>query len=220
LTPPPLNHLRLVHARDPGDPSLPGVDQAELLRRLQRGERAAAALLFDLHAPAIERILLRTIGSDQELDDLLHEVFVRALQSIHRLRDPEALEGWLRRLAVCAAMDLLRSRSRRRWLRLLPIESVPEPLAPELDEETREAVRITYRLLDQLPVEERVAFSLRVLDGMSLAEVAAACDCSLATVKRRIARAQATFDHAASTHPALASRGLVQRPLPGPEDDP
>ncbi len=190
------------------------------MRRLQRGERAAAALLFDLHSPGIERILLRTLGSDQELDDLLHEVFVRALQSIHRLRDPEALGGWLRRLAVCAAMDLLRSRSRRRWLRLLPQESLPEPFAPELDDETREAVRITYHLLDRLPVDERVAFSLRVLDGMPLAEVAAACDCSLATVKRRIARAQMAFDQAASMHPALATWRIAQRTAPGPEDEP
>jgi len=217
---PTTSHLRLVHACNPEAPAAPGIDQAELLRRLQRGERAAAALLFDLHSPGIERILLRTLGSDQELDDLLHEVFVRALQSIQRLRDPEALEGWLRRLAVCAAMDLLRSRSRRRWLRLLPLESLPEPPAPELDDETREAVRITYRVLDRLPVDERVAFSLRVLDGMPLAEVAAACDCSLATVKRRIARAQAAFEQAASTHPALATRSIAQRTKLGSEDEP
>lgn len=175
-------------------------------------------MLFDLHSPTVERILLRTLGSDQELDDLLHEVFMRALQSIHRLRDPEALAGWLRRLAVCAAMDLLRSRSRRRWLRFLPLESLPEPLAPELDDETREAVRITYSLLDRLPVEERVAFSLRVLDEMPLAEVAAACDCSLATAKRRIARAQMAFDRAASTHPGLATWRIEQRTAPSSEE--
>jgi RNA polymerase sigma-70 factor (ECF subfamily) len=146
------------------------------------------------------------LGTDQELSDLVHEVFVRAFESLHRLRDPQAFAGWLRRLAVCAAMDLLRSRRRRRrWLWFLPPEELPEQEAPGVDEATREALRATYEVLDTLPVEDRVAFSLRVLDGMPLADVAVACECSLATVKRRIARAEEAFFRGARRHPALES---------------
>lgn len=181
-------------------------DAGTLHQRLLRGERAAAAILFDRHAPMVERLLLRILGSDSELDDLVHEVFVRAFESAHRLRDPDAFAGWLRRLAVCAAMDLLRSRRRRRrWLWFLPPDEMPEVEAPGVDESTREAVKATYRLLDALPVEDRVAFTLRVLDGMPLASVALACECSLATAKRRISRAEQAFLTAARAHPALAT---------------
>jgi RNA polymerase sigma-70 factor (ECF subfamily) len=136
---------------------------------------------------------------------------MRAFESLHLLRDPGAFAGWLRRLAVCAAMELLRSRRRRRrWLWFLPPEELPEQEAPGVDEATREALRATYEVLDTLPVEERVAFSLRVLDGMPLAEVAVACGCSLATAKRRIARAEQAFYCAARRHPAL--EGWVSAP--------
>ena len=60
--------------------------------------------------------------------------------------------------------------------------------APEVDPEQREALAAVYRLLGQLPINERIVFALRVLDGMELADVARACSISVATVKRLAAR--------------------------------
>ena len=47
------------------------------------------------------------------------------------------------------------------------------------------------------------AFALRFVDGMELTEVAAACETSLATIKRRLARAGARFEAAARRQPVL-----------------
>jgi RNA polymerase sigma-70 factor (ECF subfamily) len=71
---------------------------------------------------------------------------------------------------------------------------------PELDE----AVRATYRVLAALPVDERIPFALRFIEGMELTEVARACDVSLATVKRRLTSAQKKFAKIASTYPELS----------------
>ena len=57
-----------------------------------------------------------------------------------------------------------------------------------------------------LPDDERMAFSLRFISEMQLTEVAAACRVSLATVKRRLARAESRFVDAAKDHPALRER--------------
>jgi RNA polymerase sigma-70 factor (ECF subfamily) len=67
----------------------------------------------------------------------------------------------------------------------------------------RDALRATYAALDALPADERVAFALRFIDGMELTEVAAACETSLATIKRRLARAEDRFEAEARKHPAL-----------------
>jgi RNA polymerase sigma-70 factor (ECF subfamily) len=53
-----------------------------------------------------------------------------------------------------------------------------------------------YRVLDQLPIEERFAWTLRLVEGQSLPEVAQICGCSLATVKRRVASAQRAISEA------------------------
>ncbi len=183
--------------------SFAGDDHA-LLRALGRGDRGAAAALFDRYAPLVERTMARVLGADSELADAVQEAFLRMLHSVHGVRDPQALPEWVIRVAVCTAVDALRRRKRRRWLLFEPAETLEQPGA-EADLEGREALKATYAVLDRLPVEDRTAFALRRIDGMELRQVASACDCSLATVKRRLERAEARFAALARRHPALRS---------------
>lgn len=51
-------------------------------------------------------------------------------------------------------------------------------------------LRAVYRVLDEMPVEERLAFTLHTMQGETMEVVARLCECSLATAKRRVSRAQ------------------------------
>jgi RNA polymerase sigma-70 factor (ECF subfamily) len=81
---------------------------------------------------------------------------------------------------------------------------VPEPAIPARDPATDEALRATYRILDMLPVDERIALVLRFAAEMTIAEAARAAHVSLATLKRRVQRAERRFLELAETEPALA----------------
>ena len=121
-------------------------------------------------------------------------------------RDPSALKPWLSRVAALTARKALRTRSRRAWLRLFTNAAQErrwEPAELGSDPEARQALRESYVLLDELPVDERIVFALRFIDGMELAEVAAACQVSLATVKRRLQRAERRFVGRATQRPVL-----------------
>ncbi|MEZ4313044.1 MAG: sigma-70 region 4 domain-containing protein [Polyangiaceae bacterium] len=74
------------------------------------------------------------------------------------------------------------------------------------DKEVRGALEATYAVLGELPADERIAFALRFIEGMELTEVAASCGVSLATIKRRIGRAEGRFVEKARRHPILAGR--------------
>jgi RNA polymerase sigma-70 factor (ECF subfamily) len=155
----------------------------------------------------VARILRRILGPDHELEDLHHDVFVRALRSVDDLRQPEALAGWLHAIAVHTAHGAIERRTRRRRWTLFgsdPSQPQPELQHPGADLEAREALRAAYRALDQLPADERVAFALRYFDGMELTEVAQASRVSLATLKRRLSRAEARFRQLAGQSPLLA----------------
>ena len=181
-------------------------DAALLVAGLRAGNPGAKAAFFARYAPHVERLVTHLIGPDRELADILQEVFVQALASVGSLRDPSALKPWLLRIATHCARRSLRARGRRAWLRFFvdsEEEAHFEPLTPELDAEGRETVRAVYASLDRLPADERIAFALRYIDGMELSEVAAACAVSLATIKRRIQRAEERFFGLASRHPAL-----------------
>jgi RNA polymerase sigma-70 factor (ECF subfamily) len=169
------------------------VDDTGLVEAVRRGHPAAKAELFDRYVHHVQRVLARILGGDQELADLLHEVFVRALGRIGTLEAPERLKSWLTGVAVLTARECLHRRWRGRWLRFLAAEDVPEIESSDASEEIREALRVTYAILDRLGTEDRIVFTLRFLEGLEVTDVASACGMSLNTVKRRIARAERRF---------------------------
>jgi RNA polymerase sigma-70 factor (ECF subfamily) len=181
-------------------------DDAALVHGLSTGNLAAKAAFFSRFAPDVERLITHLIGVDRELADLLQEVFAQALSSVHSLRDPNALKPWLLRIATNCARRLLRSRSRRAWLRLFvdaEEEAGREQMASGSDPVARETLRAVYAILNRMPADERIAFALRYIEGMELTEAAAACSVSLATIKRRLGRAELRFRSSALADPLL-----------------
>ena len=83
---------------------------------------------------------------------------------------------------------------------------VPEISAVPSNQEDRALLRSTYRVLDQLRSPERIAFSLRIIAGLEMSEVASACGVSLTTIKRRLHRAESRFLKEARRDPALRER--------------
>jgi RNA polymerase sigma-70 factor (ECF subfamily) len=181
-------------------------DEVALVEALRVNHPGAKAAFFQRHVKFVERIITHVIGFDAELADILQEVFVSALASIHTLQDPYALQPWLARVATLTARKVLRGRSRRAWIRRF-VDSAEEdryePVTSGADVEGRRAMRAVYAVLSALSADERIAFALRFIDGMELTEVATTCHVSLATVKRRLARAERRFLAIARNYPEL-----------------
>jgi RNA polymerase sigma-70 factor (ECF subfamily) len=174
---------------------------AALVGEIQKGSTAAAGALFDRYGAHVERLIWSLLGPESEAEDVLHEIFVRALEGIASVEDPSRLKSWLTGITVYTAREWIRRRTRRRWLRF--VEEVPEPPQPVASEEVNEATRCTFEVLRAMSSDDRVFFSLRFIEGMELSEVAVACDVSVSTAKRRIKDAEKHFITRAKRHEAL-----------------
>jgi RNA polymerase sigma-70 factor (ECF subfamily) len=184
--------LRLVRPL-PAVDTVEGIGAAEeVLRDLVARKPAAQRRLLATESGRVERILMRILGDARQIEDLTQEVFVRVFARVRDVREPAALRGFVASVAVFVAREAIRKKRRHKWLSFFSSDEVPDVVATD-DHEAREALGAIYRVLDSLDPDERVAFALRYIDGMELAEVAAACNCSLATVKRRIDRAGTKF---------------------------
>ncbi|MBX7079792.1 MAG: sigma-70 family RNA polymerase sigma factor [Nannocystaceae bacterium] len=179
-------------------------DDAELLALLRRGGAAAAALLHDRFAGDVHRVVARCLGPDADRDDVVHDAFVQILRGVGRVREAAGLRGWV----VAVAANTARSELRRRRFRRLfwSADPAPEPGVGDGDPEARDLLRRIYDHLDRMPTDERIAFVLRHIERHELTEVAKIVGCSLATAKRRIARASARFAALATSDPELARR--------------
>lgn len=176
------------------------LDDAALLARVRAKDPKAGDLLVEHCKDHIERVLYRVLGRTEDLDDLLHDTLIAVLEGVGGLREDVRFRGWLTQVTVFVARGAIRKRRRKWWL--VFTDEVPER-GTEVDDDTSEAMRATYRVLDRLDADERIAFALRKIDGMELTEVAAACNVSLATIKRWLTKAEARFFELAREEEAL-----------------
>ena len=167
----------------------------------------AVGRLIDRYSAIVRRSLYRVLGTTVDLDDLEQDTFVTVLARCHTLRDPDALRSFVVSVAMRLARNELRKRAIRRFVGLDVLDNVG---VPAHNPEAAQCARRIYAALDQLDPGVRIAFVLRHVEGCELTETAAACGCSLATVKRWLARAEGKLRAFASQDEVL--RALIDNP--------
>jgi RNA polymerase sigma-70 factor (ECF subfamily) len=165
----------------------PAETDSALLELVAGGDRAALGRLYDRYAPALVAAALRTLRSQGDAEDVLHDVFVEVWQ---QAGDYDARRGsvraWLFLRLRSRALDRVRRASARdlqldgEMAAALPSLSVEDPaLGPD-----RERVR---RALEALPAEQRSALVLAWFCGLSGAQIAERLSAPLGTIKTRLA---------------------------------
>ena len=164
----------------------------ELVERAQRGDSWAEEALFRRHVGRVAQVAQRLLGRTAEAEDVIQDSFVIALEQLPKLREGSAFRAWLLRIVVHQAHRRYRKRRMLTRLGFVSHDDV-DTLSGQAREDTDPELKAELKKLDglllQLSTKERFAWVLRYVEGYQLDEVAAACDCSLATVKRWIARA-------------------------------
>lgn len=146
--------------------------------------------LFRELAPYVAAVGLRLLGRRDEVEDLVQDVFLDAHRAREKLRVHHEAKRWLTVVAVRKARRRLRVRRMRGWLHLGRREEPEDLAATGAKPEDRVFLGQLYAVLDRLPVQERVAWTLRHVQGEQVKTIADSLRCSLATAKRRIAAAQ------------------------------
>jgi RNA polymerase sigma-70 factor (ECF subfamily) len=188
--------IAATSARPAGSPGAL-VDDAELVLRARAGDPRAEEAIYRRHVRYLGSIALRLCGRQQDAEDIVQETFALALPRLDQLREPGALRVWLARVAVSQARRLLR---RRRILSFVGLhdDSVPSDslCVADAPPEVRAELAQVQAVLATASPEERAAWWLHRVDGETLEATAEICDCSLATVKRRVAAAEARLARA------------------------
>jgi RNA polymerase sigma-70 factor (ECF subfamily) len=151
---------------------------------------------FRRYSPYVAAIALRLLGRDDEVDDIVQDVFLGAIKGIHQIRDPGAAKAWLATVTVRVVRRRLRMRRFKAVFGFDDVTYIDEPIAPGASADQRALLSRVYGVLDKIPVEARIAWVLRHMEGEKLEDVAQLTGCSLATAKRRIVAAQAVIEEA------------------------
>ena len=158
----------------------------------------AFADLFRSHAPFVCRCLRRLGLSPADADDVCQEVFLVVHRKLGTFEGP-SMRAWIYGICVRKASDFrkLAHKKRERVSAELP-EPEGRVDSAETSLENRRALAKLDRALAALDDDKRAAFILYEIEGLSLQEVASACECPLQTVYSRLASARRNVEHALS----------------------
>ncbi len=203
------------------------MDESQVIARARAGDARAFEVLMNRHATQVFNLALRVVRDPHEAEDLTQEAFVRAWRGLPRFRAEARFSTWLYRIVTNLCYDRLpRLRSELDALGALDTEAMAELPAAE---ETVEAALLTDELrvhlqqaLAGLPEGFRLLMTLRHLQRMSYAEIAAATGLPEGTVKSGIHRARGQLREAVACYqagdgrieestPALSGLGLPAR---------
>jgi len=151
---------------------------------------------FRTHAPHLRRIARRILGADDEVDDVVQDVFIRAHQRLPELRNAAAMRSWLGTITVRVARRRLRSSWFSRVWRGGDDTICVDLQDPGATPEQHSMVASFNRYLQRLPPDQRLAWVLCEVEEKTLPEAAKISACSLSTVTRRLQAAKSRIRRA------------------------
>jgi RNA polymerase sigma factor (sigma-70 family) len=180
------------------------ISDGDLARALAAGAAWATVETWDRFAPMVYTMAARTLGSESEADDIVQEVFYRLFLRAKTLREPDSLRSFVVSFAIRILKWELRRKRTRGWLSFQEPQTFIDLASESLDVESRDMLRRFYGFLNRLAPRERLVFSLRHLESMTVEEVGRSMDLSVSTVKRSLQRASTKMSRWIGADPGMA----------------
>ncbi len=171
---------------------------AEIIAAVLKGDTASFETLIQKYQPRVFATARRYARREDEVEDIVQEVFIKAFQKLGSYRGEAPFEHWLMRLAVRTCYDFLRAHQRNREISVTEFTRDEEQwlenfaAAPEAVNEDANAARdLIQKVLEQLPPEARLVIQLLEIEDRTVKEIAELTGWSETLVKVRAFRARA-----------------------------
>lgn len=175
-------------------------DELELIERLKQGDEAAFRTLVERYQDLVYNTALGVVQNESDAEDVAQEVFIQVYRSIGSFKSEAKLSTWIYRITTTRALDLLRARKSKKRFGLLkrlwetpeesPVENIQDFNHPGVSLERKEEAAQLMAAIAQLPENQKVAFVLHKLEGLSYLEIAEVMGNTLPAVESLMHRAR------------------------------
>jgi len=173
--------------------------EEELLLGLRNGEEPAFKELVILFQDKVFNTALGLLQHHTEAEDIAQEVFIQVYRSIGQFKGDSLLSTWIYRITVTRALDHLRSKKRKKRFGFLsslfgddnkPVYEPEDFNHPGVQKERKEDAALLFKMIDQLPENQRTAFILNKVEELSYREIAGILNSSESAVDSLLQRAK------------------------------
>jgi RNA polymerase sigma-70 factor (ECF subfamily) len=174
-----------------------GLDEAVLVRHAQDGDREAFRAIMTRCNQRLFRLARGVVGNDIDAEDVLQEAYLKAFAAIAGFRGEAGLYTWLAAITLNEAKSRLRRRRPTVALdtmddrsNVVLLNEASTPRNPEAEAARAQVRHLLERAVDEVPLDFRLVFLLREVEGCSIEETAIQLGLKPATVKTRHHRAR------------------------------
>lgn len=164
-------------------------DEAKLVEACIKHNQQACKQLYDRFAAKMYGVCLRYTRTNSAAEDVLHDGFVKVFASLHRLRDTDMLESFIRRIMIFTAINAY-----NREDPLAQPDTGDDSADPAANDELSiyDSIDIDFvmSVVRQLPPRYQVVFNLCVVEDYSYEEVSSMLGIEQSTVRSNLLRAK------------------------------
>lgn len=173
--------------------------EQELLYGLRNGEELAFKELVHLFQDRVFNLSLGLLQQPADAEDIAQEVFIQVYRSIQQFKGEAALATWIYRITTSKCLDQLRSKKRKKRFGFIsalfttdntPLYEPEEFNHPGVQLDRKEEAAILFKLVEQLPENQRTAFILNKVEELSYREIADILNTSESAVDSLLQRAK------------------------------
>jgi len=181
---------------DRGSPVSARASDDDLLHGIRARDSAALRALFQRYHARVFYFVQRRLRDEGLAEEVVADVFFEVWRSAHHYQGSSRLSTWMFGIAHFKCAGAHRDRSRHKRASVVPMHAealhrVADERDPAERLSAREELRLARRVLEALPIEQREAIELAVLEGLPYDEIAVRLGVPEGTVKTRVARARA-----------------------------
>jgi RNA polymerase sigma-70 factor, ECF subfamily len=173
------------------------VQESELIERARSGDAGSFSALVEVHQERVIRAAYGLVGNLEDARDLAQEAFVKAYENLDRFESRSRFYTWLYRILANTCKDFLRKRKLRRtfsfWLgkeedgELDPLSRAADRSKNASEQlENRELGYAVQNAMNTLPFRQRIVFTLRYMEGLSLEDIADSLNITIGAVKAHL----------------------------------
>jgi len=179
------------------------MEESDLIQKLRAGDQVAFKVLFEKFKLRVFNTCLSYLQHTEEAEEVTQDVFVEIYRSISQYKAESTLSTWIYRISVNKCLDFLRHRKRKKRSGLLISLFKRESTELQIDTphfhhpgvilENKEKASVLFKVVDQLPDQQKTAFILSQIEDLSQKEIAAVMKLSDKAVESLLQRAKANL---------------------------
>jgi len=177
------------------------MSESEIIKKLKQGNESAFKELVNNYRQMVVNTCFGLLHNTEDAEDVAQDVFIEVFRSAENFRGDAKISTWLYRIAVNRSLNFIRDNKKRRWFQSFDdvVESKKEALHPlnyqsyddpESEMENSQRALLLHEVIDSLPKNQRVAFTLNKYEDLAYKEISEVMNLSVSSVESLIHRAK------------------------------